>query len=1487
MAILPQKPFFQTNNNNNNKSKNNNGHERRRPRQRRRRTISEYYDNARSSSPSMITSSSALFSTKDDDDDDSAVEIQSKIINNNGMMKPPPPSQQQQSRDTIGGGNEDKDDDGISTTVATNQGVMTPYDILYPEVLLAAVPETASMAASRPPTTTSTSTTTTTQSSKSQNSFRKTYPTTSLHFGIRLMKEALQEIITNNGTKKIGAMYNTNSYDDNNGDDDDATTTTANGNIIRIEIGISHDVEPLCWLQAQTTKHKLLVQQQQQQEDDDSNLYNHPSMYFGTAEETFDSAVFGSSITYRGSSQDDEYWNLIHKLPNLSYLYGGQRFDIESVPSTEWEAFSQGIWILPAVELRRQAIDIGTTNKRQRGRKPENDSSDNIKNNSRDQQQSSTVDSFWSGNDKKTNRLYETTLAVHLQADGGSSTSSDTLSYEESAKHVLKILELINDSTTPKTPPTTLAPVLSRDSSYGPNLDGQEIYERGVTQALEAFRGSKSKEGWGDDESDAEMKGGGKKKYGNLQKVVLARRMDLTFSDVGAHVSALDILRKWKFGVQPGGHLFYINPGGIGGGDGGEFFGCTPERLFQLDKLQVSSEALAGTRPRGSTQQADEELSRELFESEKDQVENEITGTFIRDAFQEMRDSGWLVSKNDPSRTTGSNSTIDQSVIYDIGGIEGHLFVRRLRHLQHICQQFRGQLTNSKFATDVSKFLLSNLHPTPAMGGFPKDQAMQFIRDHETIGFDRGFFSGPVGFVGRSKADIVVAIRSGLVSSPPGLGPKKNPIVSVYAGAGLVPGSTVQGEWAETSYKLAVVSSIFPQSPITLQSATSPNVAWSTAFIEELIRNGVTQFYVCPGSRSTPLVAAIARAVRSSVGIVHALSVHDERVAGFRALGYGRGAGRPAAVITSSGTAIANLYPAIVEAGMDGIPMIVLTADRPYENRDTGANQSIDQVKAYSSSYIRWFRDILPPHDDVSVAVGLSDAANSIRLSRKLRGPVHLNVQFRENLAPESGPIRNDNRAGSVTTYDGLRFTDVPGFNRWSTGGNPWMKSFTSSDGGDGLLASNAVAEIANLITQSSRGLIIVGGLRARSSEVNAEEATLTAQIISDFAQSIGFPIAASIQGGSLRFDSPAVIPYAEHVFRNPVVQSNVKPDLILQLGTPLISTALPKIIATTMKNNPVHHVLVHPHHPHERADPDFTVTHQLDTEIIPFLKALHQHLNLSSKANNISSELAPLVLLGRKLQSHMPALVIEASREFSQEMTEPELVVAMSGILSDEDARETSLFLSNSMPVRDADSFLYPSAQRKFTRVRGLREVGVNRGASGIDGVISSAAGFAESTERPTTLLIGDVAALHDINSLHSLRASMASKETKAQRSHPLSTIVLNNDGGKFRLNHWRLSSRNRFCESLFWLPNCAMPYVKRFSFLTDYRLQKEEFFPSFLLVNMALKLRLRSSLGHLQTHFRSQKHPKHLAYHSIRLQVLNLLSKPTMPHFNRTRQY
>ncbi|KAL7443534.1 hypothetical protein ACHAXH_008201, partial [Discostella pseudostelligera] len=443
------------------------------------------------------------------------------------------------------------------------------------------------------------------------------------------------------------------------------------------------------------------------------------------------------------------------------------------------------------------------------------------------------------------------------------------------------------------------------------------------------------------------------------------------------------------------------------------------------------------------------------------------------------------------------------------------------------------------------------------------DLALEFIRKYETFGFDRGYYAGPFGYIGHDTADIVVAIRSALVTNYCESGSGNSwPIlqqlqsnsqntrlgndtpsskVSIFGGAGIVEGSTVQGEWTETSHKIGVLATLFPSSPITLQSSSSPNVAWSTAFIEELVRCGITQFYICPGSRNTPLTSAIYKSMRSNVGVIRAISVHDERGAGFRAVGYARQNGRPAVVVTSSGTAVANLYPSVVEASSDGVPLLILTADRPYENRDTGSNQSIDQVKIFSPTYIRWFRDILPPSDDVPVSLALSDANHAVAISNQLMGPVHLNIQFRENLAPEGGPIRNDNRIGSTTTFNNLRFTDVPGFSRWSHSGRPWQDTFYPSNN-----VGQSILEVAELIIKSRRGIIVTGNLR--DAQCNSDGTDSLSTTISYFAKIIGFPILAGIQSGALRRELP-VVPYSEHLLKNPVVSRGMQPDLVLQLG--------------------------------------------------------------------------------------------------------------------------------------------------------------------------------------------------------------------------------------------------------------------------------------------------------------------------------------------------
>ena len=272
-----------------------------------------------------------------------------------------------------------------------------------------------------------------------------------------------------------------------------------------------------------------------------------------------------------------------------------------------------------------------------------------------------------------------------------------------------------------------------------------------------------------------------------------------------------------------------------------------------------------------------------------------------------------------------------------------------------------------------------------------------------------------------------------------------------------------------------------------------------------------------------------------------------------------------------------------------------------------------------------------------------------------------------------------------------------------------------------------------------------------------------------------------------------------EHLLKNPLIKSNIKPDFILQIGSTLVSTEIQGVISESMKNNKeCQHVLIHNHRPAERADPSFTVTHQISSHVVPFLNNVRQHLEHSIRLQNksIGSELAPLVHIGRDLAETIPEIIHACSNTIFDNndvnpdrvsLTEPQIILGISeNIQKQEPSSIANLFLSNSMPVRDAEFFLYPTNSEYYNNeiaTQRINSVTVNRGASGIDGIISTATGVAEATSVPTTLLIGDLSTIHDLNSLHNLGTSTDSDEKIIQKTMQtsllLTTIIVNNNGG------------------------------------------------------------------------------------------------------------
>lgn len=313
--------------------------------------------------------------------------------------------------------------------------------------------------------------------------------------------------------------------------------------------------------------------------------------------------------------------------------------------------------------------------------------------------------------------------------------------------------------------------------------------------------------------------------------------------------------------------------------------------------------------------------------------------------------------------------------------------VIRKASVQHLYGRLRGTLKDATSDLDI----LQSLHPTPAVCGRPQLAAKAALKEIES--FDRGYYSGPLGWISGNGAEFVVTIRSGLIRRL-----KDDAfLVSLFAGVGMVKESVPESEWKELNLKIRpFVQLLAPQaSPF---AAPNANYRSAALLVEELCRSGVKTFAVAPGSRSSPLVYAAACNPNCRV-----YPCIDERSLGFWSLGFGRGCQKPAAIITSSGTAVGNLLPAVIEAHLSQTPMLVLTADRPSELRQSGANQTIDQVKIFGDC-VKYFHDVLPPSelDSNSQLRGLLTMVDAAvrRACTDPAGPVHLNFQFREPLAP-------------------------------------------------------------------------------------------------------------------------------------------------------------------------------------------------------------------------------------------------------------------------------------------------------------------------------------------------------------------------------------------------------------------------------------------------------------------------------------------------------
>ena len=505
-------------------------------------------------------------------------------------------------------------------------------------------------------------------------------------------------------------------------------------------------------------------------------------------------------------------------------------------------------------------------------------------------------------------------------------------------------------------------------------------------------------------------------------------------------------------------------------------------------------------------------------------------------------------------------------------------------------------------------------------------------------------------------------------------------------------------------------------------SVQDHNAVWARAFAEELARAGVSDICIAPGSRSAPLVLACARlgAFRMRVHL-------DERVAGYFALGLGKATGIPAAVVTTSGTAAANLFPAVVEASLSESPLLVLTADRPHRLRGADANQTIDQVRLYGG-YTREFFDVpVPAAEGPALRHLRTIAGRAVASAVGLpAGPVHLNFPFDRPLEPaarERGDIHDALAAAHPLAAQGR------------TAARPYV--------GVGLrrpiLDEEELEALGARLAASRRPLLIAGP----SVDPVALGAAATR-----FADAVEVPVLADPLSGA-RYGSRhggCVCAGYDLFLREPAVRTALAPDLILRVGRTPTSTALVEYLEDASLDA---HVVIDPSY--RWKDYLAIATHVCRGDAADALR------RLADRGQRGERDPAWRTLWTRLEHAVRAAL--------EEPLAVPGPSARFEGMVARQVVRaippDGTLFVSGSMPIRDVDAF-------GGVRIEPLRVLG-NRGASGIDGIMSTALGVAAGNGTTVVALLGDVALLHDANGL------LATREPDAR----VVFVVVNNDGG------------------------------------------------------------------------------------------------------------
>ena len=523
----------------------------------------------------------------------------------------------------------------------------------------------------------------------------------------------------------------------------------------------------------------------------------------------------------------------------------------------------------------------------------------------------------------------------------------------------------------------------------------------------------------------------------------------------------------------------------------------------------------------------------------------------------------------------------------------------------------------------------------------------------------------------------------------------------------------------------------------------NPSTALAVTLADELIRCGMTEAVLAPGSRSAPLAMELfARAQRGDLRLHVRI---DERSAAYLALGLAKAGGRPVCVVCTSGTAAASFHPAVIEADESGVPLLVLTADRPPELRGTGANQAIDQIKLFGGA-VRWFCEVGVPEERAGQAgywrslacrawgLASGDAGGAA-------GPVHLNVAFRDPLVPDQAPdqVRGVPGNGHRTLGPAAPAGVPAGRGAAGSGAEP----LDGRPGGAPWVTFGGARTVAPLeLPWTERGVVVCG-------DGAADPGALCA-----LAEAAGWPVLAEPSSGARR--GPNALSGYEYLLGSPPFMAGHRPDLIVSAGRPGLSrlqTVLYRTAAAGRRagpraraRRPARHVVV-AGQPGRWDDPSRTAT-----DVAPAV---------CLAAGSPGGGRDTAWLASWRQADAAARRAADGLLDAGDAVTEPRLARDLAAALPD----GALLWAASSLPIRDLDHQMAPRA--------GIRVL-ASRGASGIDGTTSAAIGAALAHQAagggPAVALIGDLAFLHDAPGLF----------TGPDEPVPdLCLVVVNNDGG------------------------------------------------------------------------------------------------------------